>query len=157
MTRTLRSRSSAGVDEWLRRGERHWQLVGATRDARSTRVLLDTQLAIAGDAEAERRLLAIADAVRGDEMDAGQANLGLAELAWRRHRLDEASRRADALARAVADVSSPDLIQQRIVFQIAAAVIRLWVAESRPITAGLDIRAADTLRHSRGAVLAAHD
>jgi hypothetical protein len=145
------------VDEWLRRSERHWELVGAARDARSTRVLLDTQLAIAGDADAERRLLEAAGSARPDEMDACQADVGLAELAWRRGRHDEALLHADALARAVADVRSPDLAQQRIVFLVAVAVLRLWVAEARPTTAAVDGQAADTLRHSRTDVLAAHD
>jgi predicted ATPase/DNA-binding SARP family transcriptional activator len=140
------------TDEWLRRSERHLALVGAAQDARSTRVLLDTQLALAGDVEAERRLLEIAGSDRSDEMDACQANLGLAQMAWRRGQPDEALAHADALLRGIADVGTPDPGLPRAVFRVAVAVIHLWVAET---TAGA--RATDALRHVRTEVLTAHD
>jgi len=148
------------TEEWLRRSERHRELVGAAQDARTTRVLLDTQLALAGDVEAERRLLATAGADHVDEMDACQANLGLAQLAWRRERHDEALAHADALSRAIADGSAPGPTQPRAVYRIVAAVIHLWVAEARPAagtTAGAGARATEALRRSRTEVLAAHD
>ena len=140
------------TDEWLRRSERHLALVGAAQDARSTRVLLDTQLALAGDVEAERRLLEIAGSERTDEMDACQANLGLAQTAWRRGRHDETLAHADALLRAIADVGVPDPTQPRAVFRIAVAVLHLWVAE-----ATADARATAILRHVRTEVLTVHD
>ncbi|MEK8106073.1 hypothetical protein NKG94_14565 [Micromonospora sp. M12] len=46
----------ARSSEWLTRSVQHMELVGAAQDARSIRVRLDAQLALAGDAEAERRL-----------------------------------------------------------------------------------------------------
>jgi predicted ATPase/DNA-binding SARP family transcriptional activator len=141
------------TDEWLRRSERHLALVGAAQDARSTRVLLDTQLALAGDAEAERRLLEIAGAEQPDEMDACQAHLGLAELAWRRERHAEALMHADALGQAIA---SPGPAPPSVEFRVAVAVIYLWVAEARP-DADAEGRAADALRRARTEVLAAHD
>jgi hypothetical protein len=152
--------AGAGPDprtgEWLRRSERHLELVGAAQDARSTRVLLDTQLALVGDAEAERRLLEIVNADRPGDVDVCQANLGLAELAWQRQRYDEALARADALLQAVASVSAPDPTQPPTAFRVAAAVIHLWVAQARP-AGGTDARAADALRLSGTEVLIAHD
>ncbi|WP_327003566.1 hypothetical protein OHA72_52295 [Dactylosporangium sp. NBC_01737] len=147
------------TDEWLRRSERHLQLVGAAQDARSTRVLLDTQLALAGDAEAERRLLEAAGSDHLDEIDACQVNLGLAQLAWRRERHDEALAHAGAVLRAIADAGPPDPTQPRTLFRIAVAVIHLWVADARPAQppTGADTRATDALRQSRTEVLTAHD
>ncbi|WP_328615299.1 hypothetical protein OHS18_47765 [Amycolatopsis sp. NBC_00355] len=130
---------ASGTDEWLRRSERHLALVGAAQDARSTRVLLDTHLALAGDAEAERRLRETAASARSDETDVSQAHLGLARLAWRRERPDEALAHADALLRA----------GPQTVFRIAVAVLHLWL--------GAGPRATDTLRQVRTEVLTAHD
>lgn len=42
--------------EWLARSVHHMDLIGATQDSRSIRVLLDVQLALAGDPAAEQRL-----------------------------------------------------------------------------------------------------
>ncbi|WP_410622464.1 FAD-dependent oxidoreductase [Amycolatopsis sp. cmx-8-4] len=119
---------TTGSDEWLRRSERHLALVGAAQDARSTRVLLDTQLALAGDAEAERRLRETAGSA---DLDVHQARLGLAQPAWRRGRPDEATAHADALLRA-----GPPAV-----FRIAVAVLHVWL--------GADARAAETLRAVR--------
>ncbi|MFI5839125.1 BTAD domain-containing putative transcriptional regulator [Catenuloplanes sp. NPDC051500] len=146
------------ADEWLRRGERHLKLVGAAQDARSTRVLLDTRLALADDAEAERRLRAVADSGRpgetgrpgSDETDAHQARLALAQLALRRGRFDEALTHADALSGMLAALPSP------AVFRIAVAVLHLWVAEAHPAS-GAETWATDALRQSRAEVLAAGD
>jgi hypothetical protein len=140
------------TDEWLRRSERHLALAGAAEDARSTRVLLDTQLALAGDAEAELRLLEIAGIGHLGEIDTGQAHLGLARLAWQRGQLDEALAQADALSQAIAHLGAPGLAQQRSVFRVAVAVLHLWVAE-----AGAGARATDALRQCRTEVPAAHD
>ncbi|GAA2557663.1 BTAD domain-containing putative transcriptional regulator [Winogradskya consettensis] len=121
--------SGAGprTDEWLRRSERHMQLVGAAQDARAARVLLDTQLALAGDAEAEERLL---------EAGSAQAHLGLAQLAFQRGDHDGALAHADVLL-------------EDAEFRVAAAVICLWIAE--------ESRAVDALRLSRAEVVSAHD
>jgi len=148
------------TDEWLCRSERHLALVGAAQDARSARVLLDTQLALAGDVEAERRLLEIAGSDQLDELDACQTHLGLAQLAWRRERHDEALAHADEVLQAIASVGAAGPTQPRTVFRVAAAVIHLWVAEARPAAgtaAGADARAADALRRSRAEVLTARD
>jgi hypothetical protein len=152
-------------EEWLRRSERHLALVGAAEDARSTRVLLDTQLALTGDVEAERRLRAAAGPEHLDETDACQAHLGLAELAWRRGRYEEALAHADALIPVIA--GDPG----RTEFRVAVAVLHLWVAGTRPTpettadiadprvvgTWAADARAVYALRDSRTEVLAAHD
>jgi hypothetical protein len=143
---------ATSTDTWLRRSEQHLELVGAAEDARSTRVLLDTQLAFAGDAEAERRLRETARADHGDETDACQAALALAQLALRRGRHDEALAHIDALLRTIGVDDGP--AQQRTVFRIAAAVVDLWIAEAR---AAPGTTAADTLRQSRAEVMTAHD
>ncbi|WP_433202167.1 ATP-binding protein [Dactylosporangium sp. CS-047395] len=122
---------ATGGGQWLRRSEHHLQLLGAAQDARETRVLLDTQLALAGDEAAEQRLLG----VDPEDEAAGQADLGLAELAWRRGRYDEAREFAD---RPKADPA----------LRIAAAVIHLWAGGAE---------AAGELRRTRAEVLAAHD
>ncbi|MER7279147.1 BTAD domain-containing putative transcriptional regulator [Dactylosporangium sp. NPDC000244] len=147
----LNAGPGARTDEWLRRSERHLDLIGAAQDARSARAVLDTHLALAGDTEAERRLLEIAGSDRADEVDIGQANLGLAQLAWRRERHEEALTHAEALLRTAAGAT-----EVGIEFRIAGAVLHLWVAEARP-AAGAGARAAEALRDCRADVLAAHD
>lgn len=48
-------------------------------------------------------------------------------------------------------------MQERFVFGIAEAVVRLWIAGTVRSSPDVHIRAADTLRRSRPEVLAAHD
>jgi hypothetical protein len=141
--------------EWLRRSERHLELVGAAQDARSIRVLLDVQLALAGDPEAERRLHETAASGQAEEVDTAQASLGLAQLAWQRKNYDEALGHADAVIRAVAEPTSP-APPPRIMFLVAAAVLHLRVAEARA-TPGAEARAVDILTHARQEVLSAND
>ena len=155
--------NQAGPDalagEWLRRSERHLELVGAAQDARSIRVLLDVQLALAGDPEAERRLRELTGSAEADEMDLAQAGLGLAQLAWQRGHYDEAGEHADAVLRALAD-ASPLGPQPWIMFRVAVAVIHLRIAEARqsPAAAAVaDARAAEVLTLARDEVLSAHD
>ena len=152
--------SDAASYEWLRRSERHLELVGAAQDARSVRVVLDAQLALAGDAEAEARLIETAATDQLDEMDAGQANLGLAQLAWQREDYDEALAHAEAVMRALPKIDGPGPPQPRIIFGVAVAVIYLRVAEARPTpaaTAAADARAVEVLRAAREDVFTAHD
>ncbi|MFG1609553.1 BTAD domain-containing putative transcriptional regulator [Actinoplanes sp. NPDC049265] len=110
---------AAGREEWLRRSRQHMELLGAAEDAEATRVLLDTQLALAGDAEAGHRLRTTA---ASDEPDAAQARLGLAELSLHHDRPDEALTHAEALISTTRDPA----------FRIAQAVILLWIAAARP-------------------------
>ena len=146
----------AQAGEWLRRGERHLELVGAAQDARSIRVRLDVRLALAGDPAAERRLRELTGSDEVDEMDLAQAGLGLAQLAWQRGQYDEASEHADAVLRTLAGVS-PLGPQPWIMFRIAAEVIHLRIAEVRQSPAVADARAAEVLALARDEVLAAHD
>ncbi|GIJ43303.1 hypothetical protein Val02_01890 [Virgisporangium aliadipatigenens] len=162
------------TDGWLRRSARHRELLGAERDARATRVLLDAQAALVGDVEAERRLRGIAGADPLDESDACQAHLALAQLARHRGRPEEALAHADEVARVVAAAGPPDPSRRRAAFRVAAAVIHLWIAADARAAdglrrAGVDVRSADkavadpdalaahALRHSRDEVLNAHD
>jgi len=143
--------------DWLRRGERHLKLVGAAQDAQSIRVMLDVQLAQAGDPEAERRLHELAASEQAEKMDAAQANLGLAHLAWQRGRYDEAGRYADSMTRVLTDVT-PLGPQPWNMFRVAVMVIHLRIAEAESSpAAAADARAADVLTVARDEVLSAHD
>jgi hypothetical protein len=127
----LASHERGETDEWLRRGERHLQLVGATEDARSIRVLLDVQLALKGDPEAAQRLEEAAADAHAEPMDTGQARLGLAQLAWQSEQYDVALAHARAVAQIAADAPTA-MAQVRIVFRVVALIIELRVAAIRP-------------------------
>lgn len=143
--------------EWLTRGVRHMDLLGATQDARSIRVVLDVQLALAGDPEAEHRLRETATAGPAGEMDTAQTYLGLAHLAWQRERYDETVAYADLVARSAAGFDELPS-QPRIMFRVAAAILYLRVAEVRPNSADdSDARAATLLALTRDEALAGHD
>ncbi|MHA4951726.1 BTAD domain-containing putative transcriptional regulator [Micromonospora sp. SD19] len=117
--------------EWLTRSVHHMELVGAAQDARSIRLRLDVQLALTGDAEAERRLGETATPGQADQMDAAQAVLGLGHLAWQRGRYDEALTHVDEMTRILAGWAGPQP-QPRAMLRAAAAVLCLRVAEARP-------------------------
>jgi hypothetical protein len=53
--RWFSARGGPQATDWLARSVRHMELLGAAQDARSIRVLLDVQRALAGDADAEHR------------------------------------------------------------------------------------------------------
>ncbi|WBB68390.1 BTAD domain-containing putative transcriptional regulator [Micromonospora sp. WMMD812] len=116
--------------EWLARSIHHMDLVGATQDARSIRVRLDVQLALAGDPEAERRLGETATAGQAEEVEIAQARLGLAHLAWQRERYDEVLVHADGVTRVLAGWVGPPP-QPRVILRVAVAVLHLRVAEVR--------------------------
>ncbi|MFI5906932.1 BTAD domain-containing putative transcriptional regulator [Dactylosporangium sp. NPDC051541] len=143
---------TTSTGEWLRRSERHLDLVGAARDARSTQVLLDTHLALTGDPDAERRLRETT--TTDDANVAAQAHLGLAELAWQRHDPTETSSHADAILRTTALAGTATTPQSRAELRIAAAVIHLWTATTDPPAAA---KATNALRDARDDVLTAHD
>ncbi|MFK3984867.1 BTAD domain-containing putative transcriptional regulator [Micromonospora sp. NPDC050397] len=143
--------------EWLARSVRHMELVGAAQDARSIRVLLDVQLALGGDPEAERRLRETATPGQADEMDAAQASLGLAHLACRRERYDEVLDHADAVVRVVAGSTDPQP-QPRVVLRVAVAVLYLRVAPARPDLAyDADARVTALLTLTREEALSSND
>jgi predicted ATPase/DNA-binding SARP family transcriptional activator len=117
--------------EWLARGVRHMELLGAVQDARSIRVLLDVQRALEGDPDAEHRLRVLATSGQAEGADAAQAYLGLARLAWQRQRYDEALAYGAAVIRTV-DASTEPMPQPRVIFRVAVAVLHLWMTEVRP-------------------------
>ncbi|RKR88126.1 putative ATPase [Micromonospora pisi] len=154
---SITPRGNARATEWLARGVRHMDLVGATQDARSIRVLLDAQLALTGDPEAERRLRETAAPGQAEEFDAAQACLGLAHLAWQRERYDEALAHADAATRVVAGSTSPPP-QPRIMFRVAVAVLYLRVASVRPTSGeAADAHAAALLTLARDEAVSSKD
>jgi hypothetical protein len=141
--------------EWLSRGVRHMELLGAVQDARSIRVLLDVQRAMEDDPDAEHRLRALATSGQAEGADAAQAYLGLARLAWRRQRFDEALAYGDAVVRTV-NVSAEPAPQPRIVFRVAVAVLHLWSAAVRPAP-DAEATASALLAVAREDVAAGHD
>ncbi|MFE9192851.1 BTAD domain-containing putative transcriptional regulator [Micromonospora sp. NPDC007208] len=116
--------------EWLTRSVQHMELVGAAQDARSIRVRLDAQLALTGDVEAERRLGETAALGQAEQLDAAQALLGLARLAWQRERYDDVIAHADEVTRILAGWAGP-LPQPRVMLRTTAAILYLRVAEAR--------------------------
>jgi len=150
-------RGDSRASKWLARSVRHMELVGAAQDARSIRVLLDVQLALAGDPDAEHRLREMA--TQAEEHDAAQAYLGLSRLAWQRKRYDEALAYGDAVTR-VADAATDRGPQQRLRFRVAVAVLYLWVAEARSEAAdraGADAHAVALLMVARDEALPPQD
>ncbi|MGC4761079.1 BTAD domain-containing putative transcriptional regulator [Micromonospora trifolii] len=148
---------NANSSEWLTRSVQHMELVGAAQDARSIRVRLDAQLALAGDAEAEQRLGETAALGQAEQIDAAQALLGLARLAWQRERYDEVLAHADEVTRVLAGWSGP-LPQPRVMLRTTAAILYLRVAEARR-ESGNDAaaRAAAMLALVRGDALTSRD
>ncbi|MFI9638590.1 BTAD domain-containing putative transcriptional regulator [Micromonospora sp. NPDC051925] len=143
--------------EWLARSVHHMDLIGATQDSRSVRVLLDVQLALAGDPSAEQRLGETARPGQGEEWDTAQACLGLARLAWQRGRYDEALGHADAVTRALAGWAGPPP-QPRVVLRVAVAVFHLRVAEALPAAGrAADVQAAGLLAQAGGEALSSRD
>ncbi|KWV32091.1 ATP-binding protein [Micromonospora rifamycinica] len=142
---------------WLARSVHHMDLIGATQDSRSIRVLLDVQLALAGDPAAERRLGETAAPGQGAALDSAQASLGLAQLAWRRGRYAEVLGHADAVTRALAGWTGPPP-QPRVVLLVTVAVFHLRVAQVRP-DAGwtADAHAVGLLVRAGGEALSSRD
>ncbi|MFC3505499.1 BTAD domain-containing putative transcriptional regulator [Micromonospora krabiensis] len=143
--------------EWLARSVRNMELIGATQDARSIRVRLDMQLALAGDREAERRLGETATAGQADEVEIAQARLGLAHLACRRERYDEVIAHAEAVTRILAGWAGPHP-QPRVIFRVTLAVLHLRMTEAGEASAGeVDGRVGALLRLARDEALASRD
>ncbi|WP_199515038.1 BTAD domain-containing putative transcriptional regulator [Nucisporomicrobium flavum] len=133
--------------QWLRRGVEHMEMLGAAQDARSIRVVLDGQLAAAGDAEAERRLHETATSGHAEPEQVAQAYLSLAHLAWQRRDHDETLRCADAVMRTLGQFTQP-VPQLRVLFEVTVAALYVTVAAERPVE-GADARAAALLAQVR--------
>jgi predicted ATPase len=133
---SLRGRAEAG--DWLRRGERHMELIGAVQDAGSIRVLLDVQLANAGDEDAVLRLREVSTAQDTRRGDAAQAHLGLAQLAWQQQRYGEALRHADVVVALVDGWTMTPALQARVALQVAVAVLYLRIAVAAPTSGTRD-------------------
>ncbi|GAA2596894.1 BTAD domain-containing putative transcriptional regulator [Winogradskya consettensis] len=143
--------------EWLARGVHNMDLVGAAQDARSLRVVLDAQLALGGDADAEQRLRDIASSGLAEAWDEAQAYLGLAHLAWQHHSWGEVLRYADAITRVEPshDTRGP-LPEQSVGLRIAAAVLYLSVTAVHP-TPGAATTAKSLLALTQEEAFASHD
>ncbi|GAA4250032.1 BTAD domain-containing putative transcriptional regulator [Dactylosporangium darangshiense] len=155
---SIGSQGAPGAAEWLRRGAAHMELLGAAEDAGSIRILLDVQLAHAGDDDAAARLRAVVEAPVPDPpphgmqvMDAAQAHLGLAQHAWMRGRPADAVEHAER-ANAIANKSPAPVPQARVVFGVAAGVLRL-----RAFGAAGASRAGQLLAETRDEAFAGHD
>jgi predicted ATPase/DNA-binding SARP family transcriptional activator len=154
---SLRGRAEAG--DWLRRGERHMELVGAVHDVGSIRVMLDVQLANSGDEDAALRLTEAATSpeVRGG--DTAQAHLGLAQLAWQQQRYDDALRHADVVIELVDGWTVALALQARVSLQVAVAVLYLRIAVAMPTSGARDreTRAITLLTQARSGALSSSD
>ncbi|MGI5242476.1 BTAD domain-containing putative transcriptional regulator [Dactylosporangium sp. CA-139066] len=155
---SIGSQGAAGSAEWLRRGAAHMELLGAAEDAGTIRILLDVQLAQAGDDDAAGRLRAVVDAPAPatppqglQVMDAAQAHLGLAQHAWYHGRPAETVEHGERAA-TIAAASPASVPQIRVVFAIAAAVLHLRAngAQDAP-------RAAELLAGARDEAIAGID
>ncbi|MFF0316468.1 BTAD domain-containing putative transcriptional regulator [Micromonospora sp. NPDC005252] len=142
--------------EWLARSVRHMEMIGAQQDARSIRVRLDVQLALTGDADAERRLGETATPGQAEQMDVAQALLGLAHLAWQRKRYDEALAHADAVNRTLAGWTGPPP-QPRVMVRASVAVLYLRVADARGASGTAAAQAATLLALARDDALNSKD
>ncbi|WP_052748420.1 AfsR/SARP family transcriptional regulator [Cellulomonas sp. FA1] len=112
---------------WLARSADHLERVGATLDARSSRLLLDIELATTGDADALARLADAAGSEQSEPTLAAQASVGLAHVAWVGGRTAEAVAHAEAAVRAAV----PELVappQARALFRLAAVVLHAGAA-----------------------------
>jgi len=163
IAQSLATRGETGAGEWLRRGARHFELVGATQDARSVQVHLDIELALAGDPQARQRLHDTVTPRPGepaeDAADVAQARFGLAQLAWRDGRYGEVTGHTAAMAAIVADTTMP-IPQQRVVFRVIAAVLQLRAAAVAPDSdrdGDVDARATALLRLAWADAIAAAD
>jgi hypothetical protein len=116
----------AGAEEWMRRAAAHLSIVGAEEDARSLQVQLDVQLALAGDEPAVQRVAEAA--TTSESLDAAIASSGLAEIAIRHGRHDEAVQHVQAMA----CLPSSSLAQAAVMVRASAAAMRLWAAAVAP-------------------------
>ncbi|NUU19490.1 transcriptional regulator [Cellulomonas humilata] len=138
------ARGEPDAQEWLLRGLRHLELVGAMQDVRSIRVMLDVQRALDGDADALTRLREVTTSTQMDDGDAAQALLGLAHVACRAGRAEEALDSAEAAAAIVASMTVT-VPQVRIAFRVATAVVHLRVAAMQPSSAAASAATAAEL------------
>ncbi|MGX6603307.1 ATP-binding protein [Micromonosporaceae bacterium Da 78-11] len=120
--------------EWLTRSMRHMELIGAVQEVWSVRVLLDSRLALAGDADAEHRLRKAAQSGQAQDWEHAQAYLGLANVAWQRHDWPTVLRCAAEISLAAREVADPQP-HQRALFRIAAAILHLATGHP-PVGAG---------------------
>ena len=149
------ARMDSRATGWLARSVRHMELLGATQDAHSIRVMLDVQQALTGDPDAEHRLRVLAASGQAEDSDAAQAYLGLAHLAWVREHYDEALALGDTVVRIV-DASTEPSPQPRLLYRVAVAVLHLWAADLWPVP-GADATAAGLLAFTRDELPANRD
>jgi len=142
------ARSADSAVPWLRRGIAHFERLGALQDARGLQVLLDVQKAGDGDEDAVRRLHETTASTQVDGFDAGQAHLGLAQVAWKAGRVREAVRHTED---AVALAGSVPFPQARLLFRVAAAVAHLRAEDAGDAHGGME-RAVELLTLARADV-----
>ncbi|GAA3235148.1 BTAD domain-containing putative transcriptional regulator [Dactylosporangium siamense] len=136
---TIGGRGGPDAQEWLRRSERHMDLLGAAQDLGSIRVQLDARAAFAGDTAAADRLRAVARAPGTQEMDAGLADLVLGQLALAHGDHAEAEARAGRVL-AVLEGIEINVPQVRVLYRSCVAVLLLRL--SAPSRAGGLLRQA---------------
>ncbi|MEV4134476.1 BTAD domain-containing putative transcriptional regulator [Dactylosporangium sp. NPDC049742] len=126
---SIGARGGPGAHEWLRRSERHMDLLGATEDVGSIRVMLDARAAFGGDAAAAERLRAVAGSPDSQEHDAGLASLVLAQLAMA-HDDHVAALAHMTRVLALVDTMEPGVPQLRVLYRSAVAVLCLGLGDA---------------------------
>lgn len=151
------ARDGGDSERWLRESVEQLELVGAMQDVRSLRVQLDMQRALAGDEQATAQLREVTTSTQADDVDAAQAHLGLAQVASKAGRVQEAVDHAEAAAALVTATRVP-MHQARVVFLVAVAVTHLHVAAlpGAHTTASMD-RAVELLRAAAADAAATSD
>lgn len=114
---------------WLTLSAEHLELVGAVADARASRLLLDIELATAGDADAHVRLQDLTGAEQVDPTLAAQAALGLAHVAWAEGKALDAVAHAEAAVVAASDPTQVTVPQARALFRLSAAALHVAAAD----------------------------
>ncbi|MFF5234611.1 BTAD domain-containing putative transcriptional regulator [Dactylosporangium sp. NPDC000521] len=145
---SIGARGGPGAHEWLRRSERHMDLLGASDDLGSIRVMLDARSAFGGDAAAAERLRAVAGSTDSRRHDAGLASLVLAQLAMA-HGDPSTARAHMTRVLAVIDSIEVGVPQLRVLYRSAVAVLWLRLEDAD--------RAAELLLLAWDEALSTHD
>ncbi|KQS98703.1 BTAD domain-containing putative transcriptional regulator [Cellulomonas sp. Leaf395] len=121
------ARGGSDAERWLVESLDQLELVGAMQDVRSLRVQLDLQRALAGDTAALDQLHEVTASTQVDDVDAAQAHLGLAQVASKDGRRQDAIDHAESAASLITPARIP-MPQPRVVLLVAIAVVHLRVA-----------------------------
>lgn len=124
VVRSETAAQGSGTDQWLTLAAQHFELVGATQDARTLLVFRDMHRALNGSVEAAAGLAATLASPSASAEERVHASMGLAVVAAKEGRWAEAVERGDAAVSA-ARTKQSTAPQSRIMTEVAAALIRI--------------------------------